>query len=314
LPKVFLKDLSAGYDIAIGEAMEFLPVAAAPRPGLRVSVKPNLTFPVYRRGVMTSLEAVEAMLRHLKDHGCSVTICESDSGGYNRFSMDEVFRATGHCDLAKRYGARLVNLSKEASRDIPVRAGLRRLLADETDLFISMPVPKLHANTVLSGAIKNQWGVIQDPALRLKLHPFFQHVIYAVHQALPKTIVVMDGRYGLDRNGPMRGKAAELNWLLASDSVFHADLVMARLLGVAWRRVAHLRFFARREPAGAFDRIEFNTDYRQFEGTRFRLKRHWTDLPGWCTFHSRFLAWLGYESRLAAPLHRLLYCFREPFY
>jgi uncharacterized protein (DUF362 family) len=321
LPRVFLRDLSAGYDTAIAEAMEFLSDAAALRPGLRVSVKPNLTFPVYRRGVMTSLEAVEAMLKHLKDRGCSVTICESDSGGYNRFSMDEVFRATGLCDLAERYGARLVNLSKEASRPITVRAGLRRLrvpmprlLADETDLFITMPVPKVHANTVLSGAIKNQWGVIQEPSLRLKLHPFFTHVIYAVHQALPKTIVVMDGRYGLDRNGPMRGEATELNWLLASDSVFHADLVMARLLGVEWRRVAHLRFFARREPAGAFDRIEFNTDYRQFEGARFRLVRQWTDLPGWCTFHSRLLAWLGYESRLAAPLHRLLYCFREPFY
>jgi hypothetical protein len=79
-------------------------------------------------------------------------------------------------------------------------------------------------------------------------------------------------------------------------------------------RVAHLRFFARREPAGAFDRIKFNTDYRQFEGARFRLQRQWTDLPGWCTVHSRFLAWLGYESWLAVPLHRLLYCFREPFY
>ena len=124
----------------------------------------------------------------------------------------------------------------------------------------------------------------------------------------------MDGRYGLDRNGPMRGEAIELNWLLASDSVFHADLVMARLLGVDWRRVAHLRFFARREPADAFDRIEFNTDYRQFQRARFRLERQWTDLPGWCTFHSRLLAWLGYESWLAAPLHRLLYCFREPFY
>ena len=321
MPRVFLGDLSAGYDAAIGEAMGFLSDAAALRPRLRVAVKPNLTFPVYRQGVMTSLEAVEAMLRHLKDRGCSVTICESDSGGYNRFSMDEVFRATGLGDLANRYGARLVNLSKEASRPVTVRAGLRRLrvplprlLVDETDLFITMPVPKVHANTVLSGAIKNQWGIIQDPGLRLKLHPFFQQAIYAVHQALPKTIVVMDGRYGLDLNGPMRGEATELNWLLAGDSVFHADLVMARLLGVEWRRVAHLRFFACREPAAAFDRIEFNTDYRHFQRTQFHLERQWTDLPGWCTFHSRFLAWLGYESRLAAPLHRLLYCFREPFY
>lgn len=321
MPRVFLRDLSAGYDNAMGEAMEFLSAAAAVRPGTRVSIKPNLTFPVYRQGVMTSIEAVEAMLRHLTERGCSVTICESDSGGYNRFSMDEVFRATGLVELAGRYGARLVNLSKESAREIRVRAGLRRLrvplprlLVEETDLFITMPVPKVHANTVLSGAIKNQWGVIQDPGERLKLHPFFSQVIFAVHQALPRTIVVMDGRYGLNGNGPMRGQPTELNWLLASDSVLHADLVMARLLGVGWRRVAHLRFFARRQKAGAGDQIEFNTDCGQFERAPFRLERQWTDLPGWCTFHSRLLAWLGYESWLAAPLHRLLYCFREPFY
>jgi hypothetical protein len=32
------------------------------------------------------------------------------------------------------------------------------------------------------------------------------------------------------------------------------------------------------------------------------------------TFNSRFLAYVGYESPLAKPLHWLLYLFREPFY
>ncbi|RPI11709.1 MAG: DUF362 domain-containing protein [Acidobacteriales bacterium] len=321
MPKVFLRDLTDGYHPAIGDAMAFLGDAANLRPGLRVAIKPNLTFPVYRPGVMTSIEAIEALLRHLRDHGCQVTICEADSGGYNRFSMDQVFLATGLCELAARYGARLVNLSNQDSREIQVRAGWRglsvplpRLLIDETDLLITMPVPKVHANTVVSGAIKNQWGVIQDPARRLKLHPYFARVIHALHQALPRTIVVMDGRHGLDRNGPMRGDATQLNWLLASDSVFHADRVMTSLIGIDWRSVPHLRFFARREPAAAFGRIEFNTDWRPFHRANFRLERRWTDAPGWCTFHSRSLAWLGYESPLAAPMHRLLYCFREPFY
>ncbi len=321
MPKVFLTDLADGYQAAVRSGLEFLGSAATLRPGDRVTIKPNLTFPVYRPGVMTGIEAIEALLKCLKEAGCRVTVCESDSGGYNRFSMDDVFRATGLCELANRYSARLVNLSKEASRDIQVRVGLRRLsvplplaITEETDLFITMPVPKVHANTVLSGAIKNQWGVIQEPSLRLKLHPFFKHVIYAVHQALPKTIVIMDGRYGLNGNGPMRGQATELSWLLASDSVVAADLAMARLLGFDWRRVPHLAFMARRQGGVVWDEIELNTDYRQFQRARFRLEREWTDLAGWCTFHSRLLAWLGYESRLAAPLHRLLYCFREPFY
>jgi len=43
LPRVFFRDLSTGDDTAIGEAMESLCDAAARRPGLRVSLKPNLT-------------------------------------------------------------------------------------------------------------------------------------------------------------------------------------------------------------------------------------------------------------------------------
>jgi len=312
MPKVFLTDLTIGYRAAVRDGLEFLGNAAALRPGDRVTVKPNLTFPVFRPGVMTGLEAMEAVVQRLKDAGCRVTVCESDSGGYNRFSMDDVFRATGLCELADRYGVRLVNLSREAARDIQVRAGLRRLrvplprlLTDQTDLFITMPVPKVHANTVLSGAIKNQWGVIQDPSMRLRLHPFFQHVICALHEALPRTIVIMDGKYGLDRNGPMRGDPVELNWLLASDSVVAADLEMARLVGFDWQRVPHLAFMVRRQRGQVWEEIERDTRQVGLQATRFRLERRWTDFPGWCTFHSRVLAWLGYESRLAAPLHRL---------
>ena len=321
MPRVFIEDLSEGYRHAIREGLAFLGGDCHLRPGDRVAVKPNLTFPRYRRGVMTNPEAIEALVVHLIDLGCRVTICESDSGGYNRFSMDEVFRVTGIADFAQRCGAQVVNLSGAPAREIELKTGWRRLrvplpglLLDETDWFITMPVPKVHCNTVISGAVKNQWGVIQDPSLRLKLHPYFQHVIYAVNKSLPRTLVVMDGKYGLNHNGPMRGEAVELNWLLMSDSVFAADLALADLLGIPWRGVPYLRFCCRKERWNGSETVESNRDLEPFRKVRFQLKREWTDLPGLATFHSRALAWLGYESALAAPLHRLLYRFREPFY
>jgi len=88
MPRVFIEDLSEGYRHAIREGLAFLGGDCHLRPGDRVAVKPNLTFPRYRRGVMTNPEAIEALVVHLIDLGCRVTICESDSGGYNRFSMD----------------------------------------------------------------------------------------------------------------------------------------------------------------------------------------------------------------------------------
>ena len=319
--RVFIGSLRDGYDEAVARAFGFLGDAGAIAPGARVCIKPNLTYPTFRPGVMTNPEAVEALLRYVTAFTPHVTICESDSGGYNPFSMDEVFRATGLDAIARRYGARVVNMSYEPSRDIAVRTAMRRLrvplptlLLDDTDLFITMPVPKIHMNTTVSIAVKNQWGVIQNPADRLKLHPYFKHVIYAVNKALPRSLALVDGRYGLTRSGPMRGDPVEWGWLMLATDLFYTDFIVARLMGFDPHRIRYLRYILRREGIHSLAGVETNVDPAEFARDGFYLERAWTDYPGLLTFNSRLLAYVGYESALAKPLHWLLYRFREPFY
>ncbi len=115
--------------------------------------------------------------------------------------MDEVFASTGLKEMAARCGVQILNLTNVNSRNISFRAGWRRLnvplpamLLDETDLFITMPVPKVHSNTGISVSLKNQWGIIPEPAMRLRLHPYFNEVIYQINKALPRSISVVDGK------------------------------------------------------------------------------------------------------------------------
>ncbi len=318
--RIYVGSLSEGYAPCIAQGLQFISGSTI-RPGTRIAIKPNLTFPVFRQGVMTNPEAVEALVIYLKDFTDHITICESDSGGYNRFSMDDVFNATGLSAMAQKYGVQIVNLSHVASRPISVDRGsgsisvpLPTLLLDETDLFITMPVPKVHCNTGVSISMKNQWGIIQQPELRLKLHPYFDDVIYAVNKALPPSISIVDGKYGLTRSGPMRGDVLELNWLLVGDNLFYVDYVVTELMGHDYRSIPHLRFAFRKEGIRSLEAVRFNTDYRKFICNDFYLEREWTDYPGVLTFNSRLLAYLGYESMLAKPLHWLLYQFRQPFY
>lgn len=270
---------------------------------------------------MTNPEAVEALVVYLKNFTDNIVICESDSGGYNPFSMDEVFATTGLAEMAKRYGIRVVNMSKAPSRNIAFRYHLKNfsiplptLLLDETDLFITMPVPKVHSNTGVSICMKNQWGVIQQPELRLRLHPYFDEVVYQLNKALPKSIAVVDGKYGLTRSGPMRGDVLELGWIVVGDNIFYVDYLVTELMGLDYRRVPHLRHAFSKEGIRSLDHAALNTDPSPFVNGQFYLKRVWTDYPGVFTFNSRALAYLGYESILARPLHWLLYRFREPFY
>jgi uncharacterized protein (DUF362 family) len=319
--KVFIDSLDGSHLKGIREGCAFLGDSAKIGGSSRVCIKPNLTFPTFRRGVMTNPEAVESLVLYLKDFTDHITICESDSGGYNRFPMDEVFARAGISEFANRYGVRVVNMSYSPSRPIQFRSGLKTLsvplptfLLDETDLFITMPVPKVHLNATVSLGLKNQWGVIQQPELRLKLHPHFKEVIYGINKALGRMIVIVDGKYGLTRSGPLRGDVVDLNWILVSDNVFISDYVVSGLMGFDWRRIPYLQYALQKEGIGSLQGVEFNTDYNSFKKEHFYLEREWTDYPGVLTFNSRLLAYVGYESFLAKPLHWLLYKFREPFY
>jgi uncharacterized protein (DUF362 family) len=321
MSKIFICELDKGYASAIQRGFEFLASSGSVRSSDRVCIKPNLTFPRFRKGVMTNPEALEALVIYLKNFTEHIVICESDSGGYNPFSMDDVFRTTGIAEFARRSGVKIVNLSHVPSRPIRFRhqfkqfsVPLPRLLLDETDLFITMPVPKVHLNTVVSISLKNQWGVIQQPALRLKLHPYFNEVIYQINKTLPRAIALVDGKYGLTHSGPMRGTPLELNWFLMGDNLFQTDLFVTKLMGLDFRQVPHLRHIFRKEGIQNLDEVEVNTDHQRFNSSEFYLRREWTDYPGLLTFNSRALAYVGYESILAKPLHWMLYKFREPFY
>ena len=89
---------------------------------------------------------------------------------------------------------------------------------------------------------------------------------------------------------------------------------MCELMQVQLERIRHLRLAKRRGLVPDLDEIEMNVETEQFIGPKFFLKRKWTDYPGYLAFNNRALAHIAYFSRLADPLHRLLYRFRDPFY
>ncbi len=321
-PVVFIKSLEAGgYAPVIEETLAQIGFFENVAPGARVFLKPNLTFPEFRPGVMTSLDCLRAVTLCLIRHGYRVVIGEADSGGYNRFSMDEVFKGMGIYEMAKEAGAEVINLSFTEPEWIDVRAGWRRLrvpvprlLLHEIDAFITLPVPKIHMNTLVSMSIKNQWGCIQEPNVRLKLHPYFAEVMYQLNSRLPNAYSIIDGRYGLNRTGPMLGDVVDFNVVLGSNDLVAADRACCRLMQIDEERVSYLRHFRSRGWWCPFEEIRINDDIAKFQRKPFFLTRKWTDYPGLACFNSAFLAWLGYHSPLAGFAHWLLYLFREPFY
>jgi len=320
--RVCVEELAGGYEPAIRKAFQTVGALSTLKPGARVFIKPNLTFPVYRPGVMTNPECVEALVRVLKDHTTHITIGEADSGGYNRFSMDEVLARTGIKGLERKYGIRVVNLCHLPARTIRfdcrgrgMDLPLPQLLLDETDLVISTAVPKIHMNTLVSMTVKNLWGCIPEPPVRLRLHPYLGRVLFEIVRQLKQAIGVVDGQYGLNRSGPMLGVPVNLGWLMVADDLYAADVAGCQLMQVDPRRVRHLSDTGHADyRMPSLGDIEFNRDLRPFLKEQFYLKRKWTDLPGGWAFRSPALSYLAYFSPLSGFLHRILYLFRKPFY
>src|SRR2546428_8714609 len=111
---------------------------------------------------MTRMDGIEAAVLAVKDYTSEISMGDSDAGGYYPFSMDKVYGEIGMYDLGRRHGVPIVNLSTVPSRAVPVDGApvdgtieMPRLLLDETDLLVTLPVPKIHMRTTVSLTFKN---------------------------------------------------------------------------------------------------------------------------------------------------------------
>lgn len=279
----------------------------------RVALKPNLTYPYYKPGVTTSPEVIRATVKAIRDYTTNISIVETD-GGYGAWKAEAAFEGHGLFKIAKDYGARVVNLCTGERRLIKFKSRWRNyqlplptLLLDETDVFISMPVPKIHAMTLLSLAYKNQWGCIPD-IMRLRRHYIFNDAIIAIDRAL-KPAVLADGTTFLDQHGPMEGEPVKMDCIIAASDAGAFDRYVSELMGVDWRHVPHLRRAAALGQMPArLEEIHYNISPAAARTHTFQLHRGLRDRLAFLGFSSRFITWFGYESWFGrVVLHAILY-------
>jgi uncharacterized protein (DUF362 family) len=283
-----------------------------------VFIKPNLTYPVYKQGVTTRIEFIEELVDALRKVNSTTKIYIGEGeGGYNSFSMTGAMKAMGFNEIAGKYpNVEIVNLSEIprvtveiTARSRPYQLELPELFFNTIDFSISCPVPKVHCMTGITLSLKNQWGCLPD-TMRLKNHYVFDEIINQVCVRLKFRYAFLDGKWGLDDNGPMAGKPVEVNWFAASNSLGAMDMVVAEMMGIDWKKIGHLKFAGRygfmpeKEDIG----IIGNPDSIK---RKFRLRRNFWNYPALVAFHSSYLTHLVYFSRWARLLHDIMYTFRK---
>ena len=283
-----------------------------------ILIKPNLTYPSYKQGVTTRLEFVECLVAALRKINTStkIYIGEGD-GGYNSFSMSDGMKAMGYYDIESRYpNVKVINLSKLPRQQVELQANgrpyfvdLPAIFFDEIDFSITCPVPKVHCMTKVTLAFKNQWGCLPD-TMRLKNHYVFDEIISQVCEKLKFKYAFLDGKYGLDNNGPMVGDPVEVNWFAASNSLGAFDMIVSEMMGVSWNKINHLKMAHRYGYLPKREEIEIIGNMNNLKRI-FILKRTFWNYPALVAFRSKKLTHLVYFSIWAKLLHDIMYTFRK---
>ncbi|MFQ5903746.1 MAG: DUF362 domain-containing protein, partial [Candidatus Binatia bacterium] len=210
-PRVYLGKLlglNATPRNVLEQALTWIDGEALIPSGSRVFLKPNLTWMEPMPGVTTSPAFIETVVAVLRDRTSKIIIGESD-GGYHSFKAEEAFAGHRLYGVRDRFSVQVVNLSsgptESQTLDIagyPVTVELPSLLLNEVDVFVTLPVPKVHAMTTVSLGFKNQWGC-QSGTMRLRNHPEFARKILAINKLVRPRLTLFDGTYFLDKMGPM---------------------------------------------------------------------------------------------------------------
>ena len=301
----------------IRESLEFIGWESVIPRNARVFVKPNLTWKSPLPGVTVTPGFMAAAVEVLRERTSNIILGESN-GGYHSFQAEEAFESHGLYEVAKRFGVDVVNLTRLPSQMVAGTVGgraveveLPKLLLEEVDVFLTLPVPKVHSNTTVSLGFKNQWGCLPNP-MRLRQHANFAEKIILINRLLKPQIALFDATYMLNKNGPMIGEPVETRLIIAANDAGAGSLVCSEIMRIDPWSVKHHRV-ARAE--GLMPRslasVTLNQPIGQFQKERFYVQRNLVNWASLAAFHSKFLTKVLYDSDVADVCHRALYSIRR---
>ncbi len=286
---------------SVRQAMELAHWKQFISPNAEVSLKVNLGWDKLIPGAVSAPWVVEGVIRTIREYVNRIYIVESDQVVVD---VEAALRKTGLDRVCKECDVEWVNMSR--GRFVRVQNAERLVL---TDIYIpeiltrtetiTLPLMKTHNKTVISGAIKNQWGCLQT--LRHSFHLLLSQALVDVNAIVRPRFAVMDGTIALEGNGPKSGRPKEMNLILTSGDLVALDVVAAEVMGFDPDQIEHLQLCAH-YGLGIADRKKIIVEGEQLENVKtcFVPARHnpvsWLELA----LRKSFMRRLAFDTPLFA--------------
>ncbi|MBF0408622.1 MAG: DUF362 domain-containing protein [Candidatus Riflebacteria bacterium] len=235
----------------------------------KVLIKPNLlSAKSPEKAVTTHPSIVEWFVRGFQKIGASVYLGDSPPIGIGR--IEEYWKKTGMSDVVEKTGAKFLYFEKETSRMHRIASGklqtdisLLDMAFDKDVLILNLAKLKSHNLTVITGAVKNFFGLV--PGLQKpKLHKIFPDsfdfgkLIAQIAQLFPNSFTVIDGITGMDGDGPAGGNPINTCVLLASEHPLAADLAFCKIIGTSPESLPIISESLKLNPHVTLEKIEIS--------------------------------------------------------
>jgi uncharacterized protein (DUF362 family) len=231
---------------AVRRALEAVAFRDAVPRGAPVALKVNLGWDLFIPGSITSPLVLEALILELRGHVGEISVVEANQVLEN---VERAFHDSGMAEVCRRHGVAWVNMSHDdtVSVEVPGNTVLRHIEVPRVlrgARLITVPVMKTHAKTVITGALKNQWGCL--PEMRHEYHLVLDDALADLNSVVRPALCVMDATVGLEGNGPKSGWPRIADRILASTDAVALDTIQAVIMGIDPTLVAHLKTCAAR--------------------------------------------------------------------
>ena len=242
--------------------------------GKKVLIKPNvLRSSGPDEGIVTNPAVLTAVVEKVASLNPSAIVVGDNPGLFNYGANEESFRTTGLMAAAGGYYRNIGNdsVKMDFNPDFMPTVGLSRDAA-EADIIISLPKFKTHGLTVMTGAIKNSYGLLPG-AQKAKLHRIagspvrFHELIVDVFRLRIPDLFIMDAVVGMEGNGPASPDLVDIGLILAADNAVAMDTVVAAMMGCD---PGKLRFLQKAKAFGLGDndleKIEIIGEFKKLAG------------------------------------------------
>jgi uncharacterized protein (DUF362 family) len=263
---------AARYDDTLGDIVfRALRELAPPVTGLRVLLKPNMVEFEHDTVINTHPSVVAAAADGFLRLGAAEVVIGEGPG--HRRDVEYLVDSTGLAQHLADGRLTFVDLNHDDVVWTDLRShftGLKQIALPaalmRADLVVSMPKLKTHHWTVLTGGMKNLFGVVPGAVYGWPKNVLHAHGIENSILDLAATVrpgfTIVDGVVGMEGDGPIMGRARPVGALVMGADVVAVDATCARLMGIdpsrvwyLWEASGHLGNIAERKIEMAAERV-----------------------------------------------------------